>query len=129
MLSPATLALKERRKRRKSMLFLQGPLTFDWINHSIPDPASRLILVARAYMDMKGCSELPLTAAVWEAARILGKDARYRTLKAIRANVKRYAVETRKGRTTVLRKVHAQPGSSDESDGMAPEANGLKPLP
>lgn len=110
MLSPATLALKERRKRHKSKLFLQGPLTFDWINNSIPDPVSRLILVARAYMDMKSRTELPLTASVWDAAGIMGKDARYRTLKAIRAHVKGYAVEARKGRTTILRKVYAQPG-------------------
>ena len=107
MLSPATLALKERRKLQKSELFLQGPLTFDWINRNIPDPASRLILVARAYMDMKSHTELPLTASVWGAAGIMGKDARYRTLKAIRAHIKGYEVEARKGRTTVLRKVHA----------------------
>ena len=107
MLSPATLALKERRKLLKSKLFLQGPLTFEWINRNIPDPVSRLILVVRAYMDMKSCIELPLTATVWEAAGIRGKDARYRALKAIRGDVKDYAAETRMGRTTVLRKVEA----------------------
>jgi len=124
MLSPQTIALKKKREQQKSNLFLRGPLTFDWINRSIPDPASRLILVARAYMDMKGHTELPLTAAVWGAAGILGKDARYRTLKAIRDHVKGYWVETRKGRTSVLRKVHDQRGRSDDPDGMNPESKG-----
>ena len=41
----------QRAKRDK--LFLKGPIYFEWIRQNISDPTARLLLVARAFMDME----------------------------------------------------------------------------
>lgn len=103
MLSRTTLELIKERQVKKGQRFLKGPLPFEWINANIPDPASRLVLVARAFMDMKGESSIALTAQVWAAAAIDNKDGRYRVLRRLRAIKCDYEVITRPGRTTLLR--------------------------
>jgi len=39
-------------RAKRDAMFLKGPITFGWINLNIPDPTSRLILVAEAFMKM-----------------------------------------------------------------------------
>ena len=46
----------QREKRDK--LFLKGPIYFGWIRQNIKDPTARLLLVARAFMDMRSITLL-----------------------------------------------------------------------
>ena len=92
----------QRAKREK--LFLLGPIDFGWINENLPDPTSRLILVARAFMGMSTpkASEVTLTAMVWNCAGVESPDQRSRVLKKIDQHCEGYWVERRDGRTAVL---------------------------
>ena len=92
----------QRAKRDK--LFLKGPVSFGWIKQNIPDPTARLILVARAFMNMSYPvkTSLALTLKEWDSAGINNSDQRSRVLKNIDKDVKDYWVERRPGRTSVL---------------------------
>ena len=94
----------DRQRTSRDKLFLKGPVKFGWIRRNIPDPASRLIMVAEAFMKMARpeVAELELTAKVWNCAGIDGHDRRARVLKTIDASVENYRVERRPGRTCVL---------------------------
>lgn len=103
-LAHATIELAKKRQTKNSQRFVRGPIYFDWINANIPDPASRLILVVRAFMDMKGESSIALTDQIWRAAAILDKDTRYRVLKRLRSVVHDLEIITRPGRTTLVQR-------------------------
>ena len=103
-LSPYSLSIHESQKKKRHSLFLKGPLTFEWIVANIPDPTSRLILVANAYMDMNGTNEIPLSQKVWSSASIEGKDARHRVTSNLRERAKDFEVIARPGKTSLLRK-------------------------
>mgnify|MGYP004256973533 CR=1 FL=1 len=97
-------------QHKRSKYFLKGPLLFEWICENIPDPASRVILVARAFMDMESTNAYPLTRKVWDCAGVEGKDRRRRTLDRIRRSTLGYTVITRPGRPSILRQ--ASPAST-----------------
>ncbi len=100
-------ATSNRQRTSRDMLFLKGPIKFGWIRRNIPDPTSRLIMVAEAFMQMArpDAAQLELTAKVWNCAGIEGHDRRARILKTIDASVENYRVERRPGRTSVLHRV------------------------
>ena len=91
---------------KRDAMFLKGPITFGWINLNIPDPTSRLILVAEAYMKMAtpALNSLKLSLKVWDCAGIMSHDQRSRVLKKIDHRCEGYWVERREGRTAVLHK-------------------------
>ena len=91
-------------QHKRSKYFLKGPLLFEWICENIPDPASRVILVARAFMDMERRNDCVLSRKVLHCAGIEGKDLRGRTLNNIRQSVLGYVVINRPGRPCVLRR-------------------------
>jgi hypothetical protein len=93
--------------RKREALFLQGPVRFGWIKLNIPDPASRLILVAEAFMKMKtpNLDALELRQQVWDCAGISGKDRRSRVLAKIDQSVPGYTVERKVGGVATLRRV------------------------
>ena len=97
---------KAAQRAKRDAMFLKGPVTFGWIKHSIPDPTSRLILVAEAYMKMAtpALNSLELTLKVWDCAGIESRDQRSRVLKKIDHRCEGYWVERRGGRTAVLHK-------------------------
>jgi len=86
--------MKAAQKVKRDALFLRGPVTFGWIIENIPDPTSRLILVAQGFMGMSQpkATEVTLTAKVWGCAGIESHDQRCQG----------YWVERREGRTAVL---------------------------
>ena len=90
----------QRAKRDK--LFLKGPIYFEWIRQNITDPTARLLLVARAFMDMEEKNHYPLTSKVWDCAGVNDRSRRTRVLKNIDKKVKDYRVERRIGRTSVI---------------------------
>ena len=94
----------DRQRAKRGQLFLKGPVTFNWINQNIPDPASRLVLVARAFMDMENVSVIALSRKVWSAANIEGKDARHRVVQKIAEHANGYEIIPRCGRTSLLQK-------------------------
>ena len=104
MLSKQSLIIMEKQKAKRDLLFLKGPILFAWINQNVPDPSSRLILIARAFMDMGDVNELALSKKVWDAAHIKGKDARHRVLQKLASHSTSYLIVPRPGRTTLLRK-------------------------
>ena len=98
--------MKAAQKVKRDALFLRGPVTFGWIIENIPDPTSRLILVAQGFMGMSRpkATEVTLTAKVWGCAGIESHDQRSRVLKKIDQRCEGYWVERRDGRTAVLHK-------------------------
>ena len=96
--------MRAAQRAKRDKLFLLGPIDFGWINENLPDPTSRLILVARAFMGMTTpkASEVTLTAKVWDCAGIQSPDQRFRVLKKIDQHCPGYWVERREGRTAVL---------------------------
>ena len=109
-LHQASYKRDEARRRKRSSYFLKGPLPFLWIRENIPDPASRVILVARAFMDMENTNAYPLTRKVWDCAGVEGKDRRRRILDKICRSTLGYTVITRPGRPSILRQ--ASPASA-----------------
>ena len=97
-------ALRSNQMTKRNALFLLGPIKFEWINSNIPDPTSRLVLVARAFMDMEGVSEIALTGKIWAAAKISGKDKRRRVLQIIRDGVEGYEVISRVGKASLFKR-------------------------
>ena len=99
--------MKAAQCAKRDAMFLKGPVTFGWIKHSIPDPASILILVAEAYMKMAtpALNSLELSLKVWDCAGIESRDQRSRVLKKIDKRCEGYWVERRDGRTALLHKV------------------------
>ena len=108
-LSRASLERDETRQHKRSNYFLKGPLPFQWIRENIPDPASRLILVARAFMDMERDNECHLTGKVWDCAGVEGKDKRRRTLAKVRRSALGYSVISRPGRPCILQQTSFTP--------------------
>jgi hypothetical protein len=103
MLSDESSSLRSARKVKRNALFLKGPLTFEWIISNIPDPSSRLILLIRAFMDMQGKAEIPLTQKIWSCAGITDKDARRRAIKKLREHSMDYEIITRIGRQYLIK--------------------------
>ena len=99
-------SMKAAQREKRDAMFLKGPVTFGWIKHSIPDPTSRLILVAEAYMKMATpvLNSLELSLKIWDCAGIESHDQRSRVLKKIDHRCEGYWVERRDGRTAVLHK-------------------------
>ena len=96
----------ERQKEKRRQYFLGGRTSFGWIEDNIPDPTSRLILVARAFMDMEKRDSCVLDTKVFDCAGIVGRGQRARVLKRLReADPPGLLLETRKGRRSVLWRV------------------------
>ena len=98
----------QKQRAKRDAMFLKGPLRFGSIYKFIPDPASRLILVAEAFRTMGNTTMHPsieLTEKVWDCAGINDRSMRSRVLKKIEAKLKDYVVERRTGRIAVLWKI------------------------
>ena len=66
----ASSVLTKHSRKRHGGLFLKGPIKFDWIVKAIADPADRLALVIRAFMDIEGTSSLRVTSTICRHAGI-----------------------------------------------------------
>lgn len=44
--------MKAAQHAKRDAMFLKGQITFGWIKRSVPDPTSRLVLVAEANVTM-----------------------------------------------------------------------------
>ena len=102
--SPTSAAqtLLIKKQPRNSGLFLKGPVHFAWLLHHVPDPASRLILVAKAFGDMGRDQKVKLTQKVWESAGIYDKDTRSRVVAKIGHHCKSIKVDAKRGRCTFI---------------------------
>ena len=83
-LSPVSQQRHAARQKARKELFLKGPVTFNWMCSHIPDATSRLILVARAFVDIEDSPRIKLTRKHWECAGITDKDARSRVIAKIK---------------------------------------------
>ena len=83
-LSPVSQQRHAARQKARKELFLKGPVTFNWMCSHIPDATSRLILVARAFVDIEDSARIKLTRKHWECAGITDKDTRSRVIAKIK---------------------------------------------
>ena len=90
------------RQKARDQLFLKGPITFYWMCSHIPDAASRLILVARAFVDIEDCPRIKLTRKHWECAGISDKDTRSRVIAKIKRESPAILLDTQQGRCTYI---------------------------
>ena len=90
------------RKNARNQLFLKGPVTFNWMCSHIPDATSRLILVARAFVDIQDSPRIKLTRKRWESAGITDKDTRSRVIAKIKRECPGILLDTQKGRCTYI---------------------------
>jgi hypothetical protein len=90
-----------RQKARKE-LFLKGPVTFNWMCSHIPDATSRLILIARAFVDIEDSPRIKLTKKHWECAGITNKDTRSRVIAKIRRDCPNILLDAKQGRCTYI---------------------------
>ena len=102
VISELSLKRRQSQHNKRRDYFLKGPISFGWIQDNIPDPTSRVILVAQAFMDMAGSTECVLTAKTWKCAGVTDRHQRTRILKRIREKVAGFSVRDRLGRPSVL---------------------------
>lgn len=92
---------KAAQDQKRSQYFLKGPLSFNFVQRTIPDPTSRVILVARAFADMKFENYCVLSGKVWGCAKVKTNQRR-RVLASLRRLSPDLEVQDRVGRTSVL---------------------------
>jgi hypothetical protein len=102
VLCPESLERQEARRQKRGAYFLKGPIRFDWMCANIPDPTSRVVLVARAFMDMSKSDQCVLNAKVWDCAGVHDRYQRRRVLARLRKLRGEFEVEDRVGRPSVL---------------------------
>ena len=90
------------RQKVRDQLFLRGPVTFDWMCSHIPDATSRLILIARAFVDIEDSPRIKLTKKHWECAGITNKDTRSRVIAKIRRECPNIPLDSKQGRCTYI---------------------------
>ena len=99
-LSSASQQRHAARQKARDQLFLKGPVTFNWMCSHTPDATSRLILVARAFVDMEDSPRIKLTRKHWECAGITDKDARSRVIAKIKRECPGILLDAQRGRCT-----------------------------
>ena len=102
-LSPVSQQRHAARQKVRDKLFLKGPVTFNWMCSHIPDATSRLILVARAFVDIEDSARIKLTRKHWECAGITDKDTRSRVIAKIRRECPSFLLETKQDRFTYIK--------------------------
>jgi hypothetical protein len=103
---PGTRLSKQRhqaQRDKRNRYFLKGPVTFAWLRKNIPDPASRVVLIARAFTDMGGSRECTLTTRIWDCAGVFDRYQRRRILVRLREVADDYEIVDRTGRPSQLR--------------------------
>ena len=95
----------QARRAKRGQYFLKGPVSFEWIRGNIPDPASRVVLVARALMEMTRSDQCPLTVKVWDCAGVKDRYQRRRVLARLREAGGDFEIEDRVGRPSVLHRL------------------------
>ena len=90
------------RQKAQDRLFLKGPITFLWMRSHIPDATSRLILIARAFVDIEDSPRIKLTRKHWECAGITDKDTRSRVIAKIRRECPGILLDAKQGRCTYI---------------------------
>jgi len=100
-LSAKSIAREDAQRNKRDSYFVKGPLTFKFISQAIPDPASRVVLMAKAFADMTNSKECVLGKKVWESAGVISPDQRRRILVRLR-NLPILRIMDRRGRPSVI---------------------------
>ena len=101
-LSATSKTRKATQDQKRGQYFLKGPLSFDDIQRLIPDPASRVVLVAKAFMDMRQSNECIISKKIWDCAGVRTPDQRRRVLARLRRQTTALQIVDRPGRPSVL---------------------------
>jgi hypothetical protein len=99
-LSATSQDRKNLQQRKRNVLFTK--LSFLTIQEIIPDPASRVVLVAKAFMDMGKSNECVLGRKVWDCAGVITPDQRRRVLARLRKHGPQLLILDRPGRPSML---------------------------
>ncbi len=113
VLSHASKERHEAQRNKRREYYLKGPVSFGWIRDNIPDRTSRVILVARAFMDMDGSRERVLSKKIRECAGVTDRDQWHRVLARIRKNGGDYRVIDRIGRPSVIQLINSGDAAED----------------
>ncbi len=105
-LSPVSRQRHAARQKARKELFLKGRVSFNWMCSHIPDATSRLILVARAFVDMEDSPRIKLTRKHWECAGINDKDTRSRVIAKIKRECPSIHLDAKQGRCTYIEFKH-----------------------
>jgi hypothetical protein len=105
ILSSISVERHHARQKKRDRYFLKSPITFEWIRANIPDPTSRAVLIAQAFMDMNGSSECSLNAKLWDAVGVTDRYQRRRVLARLRGIGGDYEIVDRAGRPSLMRRV------------------------
>jgi hypothetical protein len=89
--------------KKGDRLFLKGPLPFEWIAQACPDPASRLALIVRAFMEIEGKDRVRISMKICRHAGIVNRYQRRRCLARLAATGL-FEVSAAHGRSPVIRK-------------------------
>ena len=101
-LSPVSQQRHAARQKARKELFLKGLVTFNWMCSHTPDATSRLILVARAFVDIEDSARINLTRKHWECAGITDKDTRSRVISKIKRECPDILLDAHQGRCTYI---------------------------
>ncbi len=101
-LSLASQLISKNQKAQRDRLFLKGPIPLSWLREVVPDPTSRLILIAKAFADMQRGKTVKLTRRVWEAAAIFDKDTKSRVISKLRNETALIEVDSQQGRCSII---------------------------
>jgi hypothetical protein len=99
-LSASSVERKTAQLLKRDSLFVK--LSFKSIRQIIPDPASRVVLVAKAFMDMERSNECILGKKVWDCAGVINRDQRRRVLSKLRKQTAACKIIDHTGRPSVM---------------------------
>ena len=98
------LGLECRTSAKPTELFLSGPIPFDWIRKACLEPADRLALILRAFLDMRGVNELRVSAEICRYAGISDRYQRRRCLQKL-ASTGLFEISAAQGRSPVAKRL------------------------
>jgi hypothetical protein len=96
--------LERQTANRSKELFLRGPISFDWISRACLDPATRLALIIRAFMDMERTRELRVSMKVCRYAGVSDRQQRWRCLRRL-ARTGLFEISAAQGRSPVAKRL------------------------
>ncbi len=98
------LDLECRTAAKSAGLFLCGPVPFDWIRRACSEPADRLALILRAFLDMREAKEVRVSAEICRYAGISDRYQRRRCLQKL-ARTGLFEISAARGRSPIAKRL------------------------
>lgn len=99
-LTATSVDRKDQQQLKRDSLFVR--LSFLHIRQMVPDPTSRVVLIAKAFIDMEHSNECVLGRKIWECAGVRTPHQRRRVLARLRKSSPNLQIKDRTGRPSIL---------------------------